>query len=404
MDRQTKTLAACLGGAAAMGPMAMDMYLPAMPTMGQDLGALAGEIELSMVGFLIGFCLGQLLFGPISDATGRKPVMIVGVVLFVIASLGCLSATTIPQVIFWRVAQGIGGSVGMVMATASVRDLYTGHMATRLVGLTMIVFGVAPVIAPVAGGLILNYFSWHAVFWLLAGYGVLMLGALIKFFPETRSVESRANSRPSKALHTYWKLALDKDFIPYALANALSQSSLFVYIAGASFVLIEIYGLTPLQFSFAFAGNALALVVGAQLGGPLGQRLGPRRISKIATGLRATVTVLLLGVFLAGFATLPAVLVLLLVSLLIYGLALPTSGVLALDKQAQNAGTASALMGALGFGLGAIASGLLSTFSNGTALPLFALMAVTAVAAACVTWAFFDRWDQDAPVGASIAR
>lgn len=398
MNRQTIVIAICLGVVSAMGPLAMDMYLSAMPIMAREMAAKAGDIELSMFGFLLGYCAGQLFFGPISDAFGRKPILLFGLIIFIFASIGCLFSTDITSLTIWRIVQGIGASVGMVISVAAVRDMYTGSMATRLMGLIFAVFSIAPVLGPIVGSLILTYGSWQGIFIFLAVISFLATLLVVLTFPETTNPTLRKTSKPSRALGIYMKLLRSHDFIPYALSAAMSQANLFVYIAGSSFLLIDLYKLSPMQFAFAFAANALGLTLATQIGGLMTTKIGPRKTTIIATALRAVASVMLVLIYFLDLASLPIVLVMLFLCVALYGLVLPSSSVLALDKQASNAGTASALLGALGFGSGALGSALLSFFANGTAAPLFILMAVTAIGAAIISYVFFERWESDAVV------
>jgi len=395
MNRQTILIALCLGALSTIAPFAMDMYLSAMPTMAQEFNVTDGKIELTLVGFLFGFCCGQLFFGPASDTLGRKPVLIFGLSLFFIASLGCLSASTLTELIAWRVGQGIGGSVGIVLSIAIVRDLFTGKMATRLMALVMAVSSVAPVIAPAIGSLILRSYSWHTIFIFLAVFSLFCITLIFIILPETRSAERRANSHPRRAFSTYRRLFSSRDFMPYAATSALSQASLFVYIAGSPFVFISLYGLTPFQFSMVFALNAVAITIGTFIGAWLSEKFGPRKATKATALLRFIFSMILLGVYLLGLTALPYILIPLFFSILTFGMIFPITTVLALDKQAQEAGSASALMGALGFGSGALASVLLSIFADGSALPLYIIMVATAGFAALITWRYFERWETD---------
>lgn len=395
MNRQTVLIALCLAALSTIAPFAIDMYLSAMPAMTQEFNVAGGKIELTMVGFLIGFCCGQLLFGPISDKLGRKPVLIVGLGLFFIASLGCLSAATLTELIAWRIGQGIGGSVGIVLSIAIVRDLFTGKMATRLMALVMAVSSIAPIIAPAIGSLILRYYSWHTIFIFLAVFSLFCIALILFILPETRSTERRANSHPRRAFSTYRRLFSNRDFMPYAATAALSQASLFVYIAGSPFVFISLYGLTPFQFSMVFALNAVAITIGTFLGTWLSEKHGPRKATKITALLRFSFSMILLGVYLLGLTDLPYILIPLFFSILAFGMIYPITTVLALEKQAQEAGSASALMGALSFGAGALASVMLSIFADGSALPLYIIMVATAGFAAFITWRYFEHSEPD---------
>jgi len=395
MDGRARRIALCLGAIAALGPFAMDMYLAAMPSMSAHFRAAEGEIELSVRAFFIGFCAGQLVLGPVSDRTGRKPVIFFGLGCFFAGAVGCIFAPDLRVLEAFRVLQGFGGSIGMVIAMASVRDLFTGAAAAQMMGMVSIVLGLAPVLAPVIGGAIVTVAPWEAIFALLAVMAAAVFVLVWRGMPEPRDPEMCRSSHPSRAFGTYLRLLVARDFIPYAGAMALTQAGLFAYLAGASMVLMTVYGLSPLGFAVAFGINAFGIAVLAQTTGRLVGRFGAVRLARMAVLFRAAVGLAMLLAALTGTVPLPLFLVLCFFFIASLGIVFPSASILALEKQGQNAGAAAALMGALGFGAGALMSALVSRLADGTAVPLLVLLALTAFAAAACSLGFARR---EAPV------
>ncbi|MBL0372333.1 multidrug effflux MFS transporter [Rhizobium sp. KVB221] len=384
MDRKTLLIGLALGALSALGPLATDMYLGALPSMASDLGGTDADMQLSVMTFFAGFTLGQLFYGPISDRTGRKPMVYVALSIFAIASLGCLFAATADQLLALRFLQGIGGSIGMVISTAVIRDLFTGHAATKLMSLVVLVLGISPILAPLVGSLILEVGTWRVIFAVLTGFAVLCAILVSALLPETRMQELRIHSKPADALKWYSRLLVSRSFIPYAGTLALVQGGFFAYIAGSSFVLINVYGLSPLVYSLVFGFNAVGLGIGTQIAARLSQRIGTRSIVKACTLVYAGAAVLLLAMQLGGAANLISVCTLLFVLVTALGGIMPSCNILTMESHGAIAGTAAALMGALGFGAGAASSFAIGLFDDGTALPMIAVIAGCAVASTLV--------------------
>ncbi|WP_422075513.1 multidrug effflux MFS transporter [Tranquillimonas rosea] len=391
MTAADRLLALCLGCLAAMGPLSMDMYLAAMPAMAEAFGVGHGRIELTISAFFVGFCAGQLVLGPVSDRVGRRPVALAGLGTFAFACVGCTFSGSLPELLAWRVLQGLGGSVGMVIAMSSVRDRFTGNDADRMMGVVVSIIGVAPVIAPLIGSLILQSFPWEAIFLVLGVFTASVLGLLALFMPETLPPERRAARRPADVVRAYGNLFRDAEFIPYATALTLTRGSLYTYIAAASPILITGYGLSPLQFGTAFSLNAVGLVIASQVGPRLSGRLGASLFARLVLGFRAVVACILLAFDLSGWLPLAVLLPLLFLLVASLGFAMPTMTTLSLAAQGRAAGTASALLGGLGFGFGAVLSSSLGMMADSSAGPLAVIMAVTTVGAALVASLYFRR-------------
>ncbi|MCM2473246.1 multidrug effflux MFS transporter [Rhizobium sp. CG5] len=391
MDKKTLPIALCLGALCALGPLGTDMYLSAMPQMSADLGAPAASIQMSVMSFFLGFTIGQLFYGPISDRTGRKPMVYLALAIFLIASIGCTFATSADQLLVWRFAQGIGGSIGMVISTAVVRDLYTGVMAAKLMSLVVLVLGMAPIIAPLIGSLILEFAEWRYIFALLAAFSLAAAAMIYSRLPETRTPDLRAGSNPAHALKHYARLLVSGSFVPFAGTLALTQGGFFAYITGSSFVMINIYGLSPLVYSIIFGVNAVGLGIGTQVAASQMKRFGAKTIVKTATLVYASAAVLLLALEMSGLSGLWQVCLLLFLIISALGAIMPSCNLLSMEAHGAIAGTAAALMGGLGFGAGALGSFLIGIFEDGSAIPMVAIIAGFALLAALVALTSFDR-------------
>jgi MFS transporter, DHA1 family, multidrug resistance protein len=388
----TMTLAIALGSLCALGPFATDMHVSAMPRMATDLSTSAATIQMTMMTYFGGFTIGQLFYGPASDKLGRKPVIFFALAVFVVATLGCVLSTTANQMLIFRFLQGFGGSIGMVIAAASIRDLFNGHSAAKLMSLVVLVLGLAPIIAPLAGNLILSVSSWRVIF---VAMGILCIGVAIivaLMLPETRTPALRATSQPAKAAFLYVKLLFSRSFIPYAGTLALAQGGFFGYIADSSFVLIKVYGLSTTAFSMLFALNAIGIGVGTHISSRLSEKIGLKNVVKLFTLIYAVTAVAMVVMELMGIGTVHTVCILLFMWVVSYGGIMPSCNVLAMEKQGQIAGTAAALSGSLGFGAGALASAGIGILENGTALPLLGAIAFCGVGATLVAhFAFGDK-------------
>lgn len=386
MNKPLFQTALVLGLLSAIGPFAIDMYLPALPTIGSSLNASAGAVQMSLMAFFIALALGQVVYGPASDMLGRKLPLYVGLGLFAVGSVGCAMAPDIHTLVWWRAVQGLGACAGMVVPRAVVRDLHTGEEAASLTALLTLVFSVSPILAPLFGSFLIEWSGWRAVFWAVTVAAVLAMALLYHGLEETRSPESRLDSSVGSALRGYALLLRDGHFIGLVLIGAFGISSFFAYLANSSFVLIDHYGLTPREYSYAFGANAAAFIGMSQLTGRMIKRVGMVRLVRLAAGGFAATMVLLLVLYLAGLHSLALMLVLLFVGFGFLGLVLPTSAVLALDEHGEIAGTASALMGTLQFMVGAIVMAGVGVFVDGTPVPMLAGIA----ASAALAWFFTE--------------
>lgn len=376
-----------LAALCATGPLGIDMYLPSIPDMAVSLGATEGAVQISLMTFFLGLMIGQLLYGPLSDKFGRKPLITFGLAVFVVGSMGCALAATVAQLQWLRFLQGLGGSIGMVIAFAIVKDAFSGHALGKMMSLVLAVLGLSPVLAPLIGNALQGMGSWRTIFWALAAYGVLVVLAAAILLPETRKHEHRQHFRLSRTLHNYLHILTDRNFVPFAAALCIAQAGFFAYIAGSASVFISEYALSPVQFSLLFGMNALGLVAASILNPRLHHRVGPLRAYRLVNTTYFIVLALLMLYLASGHSSLVVLCAGLFVTVSLLGFLMPTGSQLALMQQHQHAGTASALLGSMQFGAGAIVTGISGALVHlgGSGLILVMLMCATVSALICLT-------------------
>lgn len=378
-------LALVLGLLSAIGPFAIDMYLPALPAIGNSLGADVGAVQLSLTAFFAAVSVSQLAYGPASDLFGRRAPLLFGLVLFTLASVGCALAPDIHTLVVFRFMQGLGAGAAMTIPRAVVRDVHTGNDAARLMSLLMLVFSVSPILAPLVGSFVVDAAGWRGIFWFVTGAGVAGLALLMFVLDETRPAADRAASTWRGSVSAYGRLMRDRHFLGLTFIGAFGMASFFVFLANSSFVMINHYGLSPRQYSVAFSINAVSFIGVSQLTGWFAQRFGLHRTVRGAVmGFTATM-VLLLVVFAAGVDRLDVLASLLFVGFGFLGLVIPATSVLALEDHGEIAGVASALMGTLQLVTGAIVMGFTGLFLDGTAFPMVAGITFCAMVAMAFT-------------------
>ncbi|WP_432494932.1 multidrug effflux MFS transporter [Kineococcus gypseus] len=367
-----------LGAFVAVGPLTIDMYLPALPTIVTELETTEAAVQLTLTGTLVGLALGQLVIGPLSDALGRRRPLLAGTALHVLASLLVLLAPNIAVLGVLRVLQGVGTAAGAVVALAIVRDLYDGRAAATLLSRLFLVMGAAPVLAPTVGGGVLSFTSWRGVFVLLALYGVVLVLAGARALPETLAPERRRPLRLGATVRTYGSLLRDRTYLGLVLVAGLTMAALFSYVAGASFVYQDQYGLDQQQFGFLFGAGAVWLIAATQLNPLVLRRFAPSQVVLAGTLAGLLAAVVLLVTATTGAGGLVGVVVPLWVVLFSTGLALPNAPALALSRHGEAAGAAAALLGAVQFGVGALVSPLVGVLGNDArALGIVVLVALT---------------------------
>ena len=402
--RGTLGLVVLLGSMAALGAINTDLYLPSLPQVASDLGVSASATQLTITVVLVGMALGQLVVGPLSDRFGRRPPVVVGCALFVVASLGCLLAPNLPLLVALRFVQGVGVSAGAVTAMAVVRDLFTGPVASRLMSRLVLVIGVAPLFAPTVGGALAGVTGWRFVFVVLALAGVALLIAVRRRLPETRrpaadgpaggssaTSPGRSAGGLGQALVTYARLLRDVRFTAFAVLPGLAMAVIVCYVSVSPFVLQEVHGLSPTQFALVFALNGVALVGGSQVNAALVTRVPPARLLRVAVPTTLVLAAVLLAVVLTGFGGLVGLLVPLWLLLGAGSLVPPNAVTLALAEHGSTAGSAAALITAAQSGVGG-GVGIVAGALGGDALAMAGVMlGATAVSAAALAIAVRPR-------------
>ncbi|GAB3258589.1 multidrug effflux MFS transporter [Chitinimonas naiadis] len=361
-----------LGALIGIAPLSIDMYLPSFPAIEAALGRGA---QLTLASFFIGLALGQLVYGPVSDRYGRKPPLYVGLALYVAGSLGCLFATSIEQLALLRFAQGLGGCAGMVLARAVVRDRCEPREAARAFSLLMLVMGLAPILAPLLGGWVLTVAGWQAIFGVQAGFGFACLLAVHFGLAESHDIRHAEPLQFGRVLRGYAELLGERGFLGYTLATGLAQAGMFAYIAGSPLVLIQQYGIAPQHYGWVFGSNALGLIAASQLNVRLLARTSLTTLLRRALWMPALAGTALLLISLLGQPPLPLLLLGLFLFVASLGFISPNGSAAALAGHGQRAGSASALMGALQFGLATLAGIAMAAWRTDTALPLATAMA-----------------------------
>ncbi|MBV7248652.1 multidrug effflux MFS transporter [Streptomyces sp. MW-W600-10] len=373
-----------LGGLTALPPLSMDMYLPALPAVTDSLSAPAATIQLTLTACLAGMALGQLVVGPMSDRWGRRKPLLLGMVVYVLATAICALAPTAELLIGFRLLQGLAGAAGIVIARAVVRDLYDGVEMARFFSTLMLISGVAPIIAPLIGGQVLRVTDWRGIFVVLTGVGIALTLVVWKWLHETLPPADRHTGGVTDALRTMRGLLADRVFTGYMIAGGLAFAVLFAYISASPFVVQEIYGASPQTFSLLFGLNSIGLIAVGQINGKL--LVGRFSLDKVlgfglAVIVLAAVALLLMTTGVFGEAGLVPVAAGLFVLMSAMGLAMPNTNAQALMRTKHAAGSASALLGTSSFLIGAVASPLVGIAGEDTAVPMALVQVVCAVAA-----------------------
>ncbi len=385
-----------LGLLSAVGPFAIDMYLPGMPMIEGDLDASVAATQMTLTAYFIVFGLAQLVYGPWSDQVGRKPPLYLGLGIFAFATVGCALSPTIGWLIAFRAMQGLGGAVLMVVPRAIIRDRYTGVEGTKLMAMVMLVISVSPMLAPLAGSGLLLVGGWRLLFWaMFAAAGASLLVTAFAFretlTPSLRVAINFMNLRRGARV-----LLRDPVFMGLTMIGGFGMASFFVFLANAAFVYTDQFGLTPTGFSVAFAVNAIGFFSASQAAGPLGARFGMVAVMRNAIFGFAAITAALTLVVALGGGTLYVIVAGLALANACLGLVIPTTMVMALDDHGDIAGLASSLGGTLQMLVGGVMMVLSAQFFDGTALPMVAAITFCALAALALSVWIMGRIGQSA--------
>jgi DHA1 family bicyclomycin/chloramphenicol resistance-like MFS transporter len=392
-DKQSLWILAILSALMAFASVSTDLYLPAMPAMAQSLHANAGQLEFTITGYLIGFSLGQLFWGPIGDRYGRRLPVALGLLLFIAGSAGCALSTTAPMMIGWRAMQAVGACASVVLARAMIRDLYEGHRAAQMLSTLMTVMAVAPLLGPSIGGAILEFGSWRLIFWALAIFGIATLIALYTL-PETLPSERRNHAPLSGAFRRYGQLLTDRRILGYASAGGFFYGGMYAYIAGTPFAYIDFYHVSAQAYGVLFGVGIVGIMLANQINARLAKQVGSDRLMRLGTLMAALAGIVLAADAFWGIGGLMGLVFPLFVFVAAAGLIVANSIVGALNDFPHVAGSVSALIGALQYGTGILGSGLVGALADGSPKPMAIVIAAFGVASAmCAFWVVKSKTD-----------
>ncbi|WP_440996540.1 Bcr/CflA family multidrug efflux MFS transporter [Arhodomonas sp. SL1] len=371
-------LIAILGLLTAFGPMSIDLYLPGLPGLARELDASAAAAQQSLSLFFIGLAIGQLIYGPFSDRYGRRPVLAFSILVYLVASVLCAVATSLPEMLAGRLLQGLGAAAGPVVSRAIIRDVHHGAEAARAMSFVILVMAVAPLIAPLLGGQIVDTVGWRGIFWVLTGFGLVCLAMVTGALPETNGRARRGRDGLGRRFVAYTHLLRDRASVAYLLCGGMAFGALFAYVASSSFLYIEVHGVSPRAFGYYFALNVLGLVAANLANGVLVRRFGYRRLLAFGAAVTFTGSLALLATTLSGFGGLAGVAVPLFFAVGMVGLVGANTVTGLLDSYPDHAGAASALFGFFQFGLGAAAGGMTALVGIGAAADMAVVMSFCA--------------------------
>lgn len=351
-----------LSALMAFTSLSTDVYLPAMPQMAADLH---GNVELTITGFLIGFSIAQLIWGPISDQLGRRLPLFIGMVIFIIGSAGCALSTEIHHIVFWRVIQAVGACTGPMLARAMIRDLFSRTHAAHMLSTLVIVMAIAPIAGPLLGGQIIRFSSWHTIFWMLAVVSALMFCAIF-LLPETLRPEKRVKASLGSAFRNYFALLGNWRFMRFTLCVTLFYVAMYAYITGSPFVFISYYHVDPQYYGWLFAVNIVGVMILSAFNRKLVHRYPLETLLKVASLVAAVAMLVMALLVKLQIGGLPAMVITIFIAFSMNGIIAASATAAALDAVPNLAGSASALIGSLQYGSGIVSSLLLAYFSDGT--------------------------------------
>ena len=382
---------AALGVLMCFGPMAIDMYLPALPAIGLAFDVGQDKVQWSLSAFFLGFGVGQIVWGALADRLGRRRPVAAGILLYGIGCIGCSLTNDIGHLAIWRFVQALGACAGPVLARAMVRDVFGRDRAASVLSLMMLVMGVAPMVAPVLGGHILLIGTWRTIFWVQACFVIVAFAGLMSL-PETLPAERRQASRLSGMIGAYGRLLADRRYLGYALSSSFIYGGMFAYISGTPFVYIELFGVRPENYGYLFGVNIVGMIIVNTVNSRVVLRFGTDRVLRMGCLLASVVGLALLGFTVTGQGGLVAIASLLFLFMALTGMIAANAMAGAMSIIPEIAGSASALTGALQFTFGAIAGSAVGSFANGTAVPLAGVICTCGLAAVAFNLALVRRF------------
>ncbi|HEX8426868.1 multidrug effflux MFS transporter [Hymenobacter sp.] len=370
-----------LGSLTALGPFSIDMYLPGFPAIAQDLKTTAARVALSLSSFFVGISAGQLLYGPLLDRFGRKKPLYIGLAVYIAASLGCAAIHTIDGLIALRLVQAIGSCAAGVASVAMVRDLFPVKDSAKVFATLMLIVGLSPMLAPTIGGYVTTAFGWQGVFLALAFMGAAMLAACVLWLPDTYTPDTTLSLKPLPILTSFWSVLREPQFYTYTFTGAMSFCGLFAYVADSPLVFMDIFGVDGKTYGWIFAFLSVGLIGASQVNSALLRYFQNEQLVYTALICQVLTGLVFLLLTLNGWIGLGGTIALQFIFMCCLGFSSPNTAALSLAPFERNAGSASALMGAIRMGMGALASVAVSVFNNHTAVPMVAVMAGASVLA-----------------------
>ncbi|MES2377733.1 MAG: multidrug effflux MFS transporter [Bacteroidota bacterium] len=368
-----------LGSLTALGPFSIDMYLPGFPAIAKSLHTTTAQVSISLSSFFIGLAAGQLLYGPLLDRFGRKKPLYIGLVLYIIASAGCYYSTSIETLITLRFIQAIGSCAAGVASMAMVRDIFPLNENAKIFALLILILGASPMVAPTIGGYVTIYWGWHLIFVILGSMALAILLTVIFFLPESYKPDPTYSLKPAPIINSFIQVLKEPQFYTYALTGAFAFCGLFVYVSASPIVFMEVFKVSAKTYSWIFAGLSVGFIGSSQVNNLLLKKFKSEQIIRISMAIQVITALLFLIGSHYGWYGLGTTLVLIFVLLCCVGITSPNASALSLAPFEKNAGTASALLGALQLGLGALATFGVSVFDSRSAVPMAGIMESTAV-------------------------
>jgi DHA1 family bicyclomycin/chloramphenicol resistance-like MFS transporter len=364
-----------LGSLIALSPFSIDMYLPGFKAIAKDLNTTVERVTLSLSSYFIGLALGQLIYGPLLDKYGRKKPLYVGLSIYLIASIGCMMASSLNMLIILRFIQAIGGCAAGVASVAMVRDLFPVNESAKVFALLMLVLGASPMVAPTVGGYVTANFGWHAVFIILAGIATLIFILVVFALPDKYEPDHELSLKPVPIIKGFWSVFTVPQFFIYTLAGSVSFAGLFTYVAGSPVVFMKIYQVSTQTYGWIFAGLSIGFIGSSQINNLLIKKYRSEQIIPVVFVCQFIFGAVFLLASIFHWLNLPGTLVMIFLTLCCAGLSSPNTSALSIAPFSKNAGTASSLMGALQLGIGSLATMGVGAFDSISTIPLAAIMA-----------------------------
>src|SRR3569833_1239641 len=373
-----------LGLLIALSPFSIDMYLPAFGDIARSLHTSTSRVDLSLSSYFIGLAFGQLLYGPLMDRFGRKVPLYFGLGLYIIASVGCFLSGSVEMLITMRLFQALGGCAAQVACIAIVRELFPEKDIAKVYALLFVVLGASPLLAPTAGSYLTLAFGWQSVFVVLLSIAVLVLLAAVFALPESYKPDKSYSLKPGPIISNFLLVIRNPQFYTYAISGSVAFCALFAYVAGSPLVFMDVFGLGKREFGWVFAGISVGFIGAGQVNTQLLKRFKSEQIIAVSAVCQVIFSVIFLAGAINGMFGLAGTIAMIFFTLFWVGMTNPNTSALSMAPFAKNAGVASAFLGAMQLGLGAVSSSVMRTFSGKTAVPLAAIMAVAAVIASLI--------------------